>query len=679
MGSPAVMAIKIVGDSKDARKAFSGLEKRVHNFSKKFGAAGPLVKAGLIAGIAAIPAAAAAAGKALYDIGAEFDELTDTIRVGTGATGDALTGLVGDAKAVGAKVPAEFSKVGQTVADLNTRLGLSGTQLQDVAAQVLEAGRIMGQDIDISATTAAFNAFHLEADKISPAMDTLFRVSQDTGISMNELAGKVGDGAIQLQSLGFSFDQSAALIGKLDKAGLDTSKTLSGMTKGLTTLAKAGEEPAQAFHRVTGEIQQLVKQGKQGEALDISSKLFGTRGAPQFIQAIQNGAFALADLDKAAKGSGDTIMEAGRETMDAAEAWQILKNNTKLALEPLGSAVFQAVGEAFKALADVISGTNWDALKGAFNTPQFAAVANTAQTVWASLKRIGQAVADLAAAFIGHLGPALEWVQYAFEGAWTMVSGVVEGALTVIEGIITTFTAVLEGDWGAAWEGVQSISDGVWQMITSIIDGAVQYITGILAAFGTLALQIVTNAWNTVKGATGAAWDAVSSAVSSGITRAVTYVGQLPSRALAALGGISSYLYSAGADLIRGFINGIGSMASAVWDKVTGIASAATNAVKSALGIASPSRVFTEIGVQTGQGLIVGLNRMATPAARAARNLVTVPTPPRNAPGNIDQHRATSAAPVEIHLHGVIDKMSAAREIEALLRRYRRAGGVVTV
>ena len=55
--------------------------------------------------------------------------------------------------------------------------------------------------------------------------------------------------------LGFSFDQSAALIGTLDKAGMDADKTLAGMSKGLVTLAKDGEEPQAAFQRVTGEIE----------------------------------------------------------------------------------------------------------------------------------------------------------------------------------------------------------------------------------------------------------------------------------------------------------------------------------------------------------------------------------------------------------------------------------------
>lgn len=92
---------------------------------------------------AAVATGVAVAGTALYKIGETFDDVTDTIRVGTGATGEALDGLVQSAKNVGTRVPADFSKIGPTIADLNTRLGLSGDTLETVASQYLEAGRIL--------------------------------------------------------------------------------------------------------------------------------------------------------------------------------------------------------------------------------------------------------------------------------------------------------------------------------------------------------------------------------------------------------------------------------------------------------------------------------------------------------------------------------------------------------
>src|SRR5690606_23953552 len=94
--------------------------------------------------------------KGLYEVGAIFDDVTDTIRVGTGATGKDLEGLTDVAKNVATTIPTSFEAAGSTIADLNTRLGLTGGTLETVASQYLEAGRILGQEVDIQATTAAF-------------------------------------------------------------------------------------------------------------------------------------------------------------------------------------------------------------------------------------------------------------------------------------------------------------------------------------------------------------------------------------------------------------------------------------------------------------------------------------------------------------------------------------------
>lgn len=80
-------------------------------------------------------------------------------------------------------------------------------------------------------------------------------------------------------------------------------------------------------------------------------------------------------------------------------------------------------------------------------------------------------------------------------------------------------------------------------------------------------------------------------------------------------------LKQAGADMIQGFINGIGSMAESVRNKVTEIASGAVTAAKNFLGIHSPSRVFIGIGKFTAQGMAVGLDKYSYMAKQSAGTL----------------------------------------------------------
>lgn len=331
-------------------------DKAGKSSGSKFGAGFSAVAGAAAIGVAAVAAGAGAAAVGLYAVGSTFDDITDTIRVGTGASGEALDGLVASAKNVGTSIPTSFEAAGSTVADLNTRLGLSGETLETIASQYLQAGNILGETVDINKTTAAFSAFGIEGAAVEGAMDSLFQVSQATGVGMNELAAVVQTNAVPLQNLGFSFEETAALAGSLDKAGLNTSQTMASMGKGLVALAKEGEEPQEAFKRTTAELGEFVKAGDTAGALNLASKVFGTKGASAFVGALQSGKIDLENLTGAAGLTSDTILGLGKETADAAESWQLIQNKGLAALEPLGTAVFNLAGTGLGFLADNMDG-----------------------------------------------------------------------------------------------------------------------------------------------------------------------------------------------------------------------------------------------------------------------------------------------------------------------------------
>lgn len=313
---------------------------------KKFGLAAA-------AGVTAVAGGAVLAAKALYGLGATFDDLSDTIRVGTGETGKNLDALVTSAKNVATEVPASFEDIGKTVTDVNNRLGLTGATLETFSGQILEAGRLTGEAIDVKKLSAAFSVFKIEGDASVGAMDTLWRISQDTGVGMNELAANVQKAGPGIQALGFDFEQTAALVGKLDKAGLDAGKMTSGLSKALVTLSKDGEAPKDAFKRVTTEIEAMAKAGDTAGATDMAAKLFGTKNAPQFVKALKDGTLNMEDLSKAAAGSGDTIMGASDDTADFAEQWVLFKNKLSLLVAPAAEKLFGIIGDGMKWVNDV--------------------------------------------------------------------------------------------------------------------------------------------------------------------------------------------------------------------------------------------------------------------------------------------------------------------------------------
>lgn len=594
---------------------------------------------------AAVAAAVAGIGGGLYQIGAQFDDLADTIRVGTGASGAALDGMVEVAKRVGGKVPVEFDKVGPVVADLNTRLGLTGDTLETVASQYLEAGRILGQDVDIQQTTAAFSAFGIEGDKVQGAMDGLFRVSQATGVGMNELASAAAASAPAMKNLGFSFEETTSLIGSLDKAGLNSSQTLAAMSKGLVTLAKKGEDPQQAFRRVTGEIKDLIAAGDTAKAIDLASGIFGTRAATQFVGAVQSGTLALDDLVGATGATQDTILGVGAETADFAEKWQLVKNNAALALEPLGSAVFGALGEAMGAMVEPMQKVSaWMHDNPAATKVMAVAlgalavglgVAAAAQWVMNSallaspitwiIVGIAALVAaitllatnwDTVTAWISEKGDQLlEWWAGLWDSLTTWVSQkwdeiktwIAESWQAAIDSVIGIGTSLTQW-WTDLWTSVAMWLYTKWNEIITWVTSIPTRIVAALSALGSYL-------WTTMTAAGQSAYSGLTSAFST----IITWVTGIPSRILSALGSTGTLLWDAGRSIINGFLNGL----TSAYQKVKGFISGIGSWIRSHKG---PEAYDKALLVPAGGWIMGGLEkglRAQIPALRQTMHDIT--------------------------------------------------------
>lgn len=349
--------VKLQRAQTDLTKKTQEAEDATGDFAKAQSAAEDS-SGGLVAGLdktklafAAISGAIAAAGGALYGIGSKFDEAWDTIRVGTGASGEALEGLKDTARNVAAEVPASIEDIGTAVADINTRLGLTGEPLEKFASQMIQLEN-MGVDADINAVSQALNGFGVEAESMPDALDELFQVSQATGLSVTELSNSAVKAGPALREFGFSLGDSAALAGQLDKAGVNADGTMQRMQRALSEFAKEGRDAPSAFKETIEQIDSLVASGQSAEAIDMASGLFGTRGAAQFVDAVKTGTLSVEDFMAATGATEDTILGVAEETMSFAERWEIFKNRALLAIEPVAMALFDVLGPAMETAAD---------------------------------------------------------------------------------------------------------------------------------------------------------------------------------------------------------------------------------------------------------------------------------------------------------------------------------------
>jgi hypothetical protein len=92
-------------------------------------------------------------------------------------------------------------------------------------------------------------------------------------------------------------------------------------------------------------------------------------------------------------------------------------------------------------------------------------------------------------------------------------------------------------------------------------------------------------------------------------------------------------LKAAGKDMMKGLADGIKDGASAVITAATNTAKDAVKAVKSALGIASPSKVFAGIGAQTSEGMAGGIDSGSGSVESAASDMLSIPSSAPSAGG----------------------------------------------
>lgn len=326
-------------------KAIEQAQKKISGLNVKALAVGAAV-----GGIAvATGKAVIEAGKYMKDLGASFDDAADAIRIGTGATGDALDGLLDDFDAVYKSVPTTMEDASKAIADYNTRLGLTGPQLQEISKQAIQVSDMLGDDLGsvIEESSQAFQQWSIDADDMGGAMDYIFKVSQSTGMGFTDLMADMQKFGPQLQEMGYSFETASALMGQLDKAGVNTDEVLGAMKKSVATLAKEG---ISASDGLAMYYEKIKNAGTAAEAASIASEIFGTRAGSTMAAAIRDDSLAVADLTAELQENGETIAGAADDTYDFAERLQVMKQGLEVALKPMANTVFDGLNKFMPTL-----------------------------------------------------------------------------------------------------------------------------------------------------------------------------------------------------------------------------------------------------------------------------------------------------------------------------------------
>jgi TP901 family phage tail tape measure protein len=459
MTTLAKLVVELVGDVKDFMSGMDAADAKWASVGGNMTKAGGAMTAGVTVPLLGLGALA-------FKTGSDFDSAMDTIRTTTGATGETLTGLGEDARAVFSEIPTDMATAGEAIGDLYSRTGQTGEGLQDLAATEIELARITGGDLgsQIQNTTRLFGDWGVAAQNQVPALDALLRTSQATGIGVDTLAAKMVQFGAPLRQMGFDFNTSAALIGKFEKEGVNSELVLGSLRIALGKMAKDGIAPVEGLKQLVASIQSA---GSTADANKLAIDAFGARAGPDMAAAIREGRFGVDDLVATIASGSETVLGAAEDTNDYAEKLTVLKNQALNAAIPLGTTLFGALDKLMPTFEKVIGFV-------AGLIEKFSNMPEGAQTAILTLLAIAAAIGPILSV-VGPLIGALGGVA----GAGGL-GAIVAAAAPVIAVIAAIVAAVIALKW--AWDnnflGIRDTIQAVFEQIKAIVGPIIDWLGG---------------------------------------------------------------------------------------------------------------------------------------------------------------------------------------------------------
>ncbi len=462
-----------------------------------------------------------AVGTGLLKLANDFESANKTIRIGTGATGEALQSLNNDFKAVYTSVNTNIADASQVIADLNTRTGLSGESLQNLSTQMLKLAKITGEDINslIPASTRMFQDAGLSVEEYAGALDYTFKVSQSTGIGVSKLQQLMTQFGGPLRQMGFDWQTSAVMLGKFEREGVNTELVVGSLRIALSKMAREGiSEPNKALAEM---ITRIKEAGTAGEANAMALEMFGARAGADMAAAIREGRLNLDELIASIKASPETIEKAAKDTETVADKFAVLKNQMAVALEPLGKKLLDAVEKAMPAIQRFITSITKI-------IERFTALSPAQQNIILKLGIIVAAIGPLlmVAGKLISIGGTL----FTTFGSISTAIGATSGATTAVGASFTALIAPIALIVGAVAgliaifavlyknnEEFRNTVNKVWSDIKIIIGTVIQALKELFQTFIAFATDIWSKYGDSIVGVISSAFELISNIVKTGL------------------------------------------------------------------------------------------------------------------------------------------------------------------
>lgn len=488
--------------------------------------------------------------------------------------------------------------------------------------------------IDIDAPTG-------KAEAAASAVDTLADRLKNAGAAASTAAEAVKAGEVAYAQAEASADRAAKA---LEKIGL-AAEAQRGK---LQAAMDAGD--AKGADRAAAKLQNLVaRQAEAAKKAQESTAAMNAQAAS--LDAMRAAADKAADEQKHLASALDGAKKAAKAQEELAAAAKGTGNLGKLSGAlgqlggPLGTLGNKATGTA-DAIADL---TETVGAAGPYVALAVAVVALTAAVAAAGIAATKWAIgmAD-AARGTNELAKRSERLKKLTTSlfAGPKVQGAFDKFLGGLDSLVDLFD-----ENNASGKAMRVVFEDIFG---KLIGGASEFLPKVRSAFIQFEI-LVLKALIAIKpfGSTivevgkylamlaGIVIGVLVGAIAAGIAVFVAFIAlpQVLGQKFAALGASISEFFSTldlgqmATDMMTGLINGITNAGPAAIKAISGVVGGAVDAAKNLLGISSPSKVFAEIGTNTGEGMVQGVDDSAGAVQSSLETMVAPPDPAAAGPG----------------------------------------------
>ncbi|HHW6112886.1 TPA: hypothetical protein ACU19P_000998 [Staphylococcus aureus] len=291
-------------------------------------------------------------------------------------------------------------------------------------------------------------------------------------------------------------------------------------------------------------------------------------------------------------------------------------------------------------------------------------------TIWNTIITIATTIWNLLVTVITTVFTTIMTIAMTIWNAiWTFLQTLWNTIVTVATKVWNAITTAISTALQAAWSFISNIWNTIWSFLYSILTTIWNKVVSIFTQVVSTISDKMSQAWNFIV-TKGMQWVSTITStlinfvnrVVQGFVNVVNKVSQGMTNAVNKVKSFVDDFVSAGADMIRGLMRGIGNMARDLAEKAASVAKGALNAAKRALGIHSPSREFMDVGMYSMLGFVKGIDNHSSKVIRNVSNVadkvVDAFQPTLNAPdissitGNLSNLGGNINAQVQ-HTHSI--------------------------